>query len=74
MHIAEETVQLSNGKISQMFIQTSPILDSKGQVTAVIEMATNITRIKLDRKELITLGQSIALLSHGIKNILEGLQ
>jgi signal transduction histidine kinase len=28
----------------------------------------------LERKELITLGQSIALLSHGIKNILEGLQ
>jgi signal transduction histidine kinase len=74
VHITEETVQLSNGKISQIFIQTSPILDSSGQVTAVIEMATNITRIKLDRKELITLGQSIALLSHGIKNILEGLQ
>ena len=74
VHTTEETVQLSNGKISQIFIQTSPILDSSGQVTAVIEMATNITRIKLDRKELITLGQSIALLSHGIKNILEGLQ
>ena len=74
VHITEETVQLSNGKISQIFIQTSPILNSSGQVTAVIEMATNITRIKLDRKELITLGQSIALLSHGIKNILEGLQ
>jgi signal transduction histidine kinase len=74
VHITEETVQLSNGKISQIFIQTSPILNSSGQVTAVIEMATNITRVKLDRKELITLGQSIALLSHGIKNILEGLQ
>jgi signal transduction histidine kinase len=74
VHITEETVQLSNGKISQIFIQTAPILDSSGQVTAVIEMATNITRIKLERKELITLGQSIALLSHGIKNILEGLQ
>lgn len=74
VHIAEETVQLSNGKISQILIQASPILDSHGQVTAVIEMATNITRVKIDRKELITLGQSIALLSHGIKNILEGLQ
>jgi len=73
-HITEETVQLANGKISQILIQTSPILDSAGQVTAVIEMATNISRIKLERKELITLGQSIALLSHGIKNILEGLQ
>ena len=56
------------------FIQTSPILDNGGRVTAVIEMASNITRMKTDRKELITLGQSIALLSHGIKNILEGLE
>jgi len=74
VHISEQTVKLSNGKACQIFIQASPILDDNGDVTAVIEMATNITRIKIDRKELITLGQSIALLSHGIKNILEGLQ
>ena len=74
VHIAEETIQLSDGKICQIFIQASPIIDGKGDVTAVIEMATNISRVKIDRKELITLGQSIALLSHGIKNILEGLQ
>ncbi len=74
VHISEETVQLSSGKICQIFIQASPILDENGTVTAAIEMATNITRVKIDRKELITLGQSIALLSHGIKNILEGLQ
>ena len=74
VHITEETVQLTSGKICQVFIQAAPILGNHGQVTAVIEIATNITRIKSDRKELITLGQSIALLSHGIKNILEGLQ
>ena len=74
VHITEETVQLANGKICQILIQTSPILDDNDNVTAVIEMATNITRVKIDQKELATLGQSIALLSHGIKNILEGLQ
>jgi signal transduction histidine kinase len=37
-------------------------------------MGTNITQVKKSQKELTTLGQSIALLSHGIKNILEGLQ
>jgi signal transduction histidine kinase len=74
IHITEETVQLANGKICQILIQTSPILDDNGEVTAVIEMATNITQVKIDQKELVTLGQSIALLSHGIKNILEGLQ
>jgi signal transduction histidine kinase len=74
IHTAEETIRLSSGKICQIFIQAAPILDGNGDVTAVIEMATNISRVKIDRKELITLGQSIALLSHGIKNILEGLQ
>ena len=74
VHITEETVRLSNGKICQIFIQASPFLDENGNVTAVIEMATNISRVKIDRQELMTLGQSIALLSHGIKNILEGLQ
>ena len=74
IHLTEETVQLANGKICQILIQTSPILDDKGDVSAVIEMATNITRVKVDQKELVTLGQSIALLSHSIKNVLEGLQ
>jgi signal transduction histidine kinase len=74
IHLTEETVQLANGKISQILIQTSPIIDENGDVAAVIEMATNITRVKIEQKELATLGQSIALLSHGIKNILEGLQ
>jgi signal transduction histidine kinase len=53
LHIAEETVQMANGKICQILIQT---------------------QVKIDQKELVTLGQSIALLSHGLKNILEGLQ
>ncbi|MGD9176209.1 MAG: ATP-binding protein, partial [Desulfobacterales bacterium] len=73
-HIADETVRLANGKICQILIQTSPIMNDDGDVAAVIELATNITRVKKEQKELATLGQSIALLSHGIKNILEGLQ
>jgi signal transduction histidine kinase len=73
-HIAEETVQLANGKICQILIQTSPIQSDNGDVKAVVEMATNITQVKIDHKELVTLGQSIALLSHSLKNILEGLQ
>ena len=73
-HLSEENVILAGGGVSQVLIQTSPIIDKNGVVSAVIEMATNITQLKKDRKELVTLGQSIALLSHGIKNILEGLQ
>ena len=74
VHLTEETVRLANGKACQILIQTAPILDVDGEVAAVIEMATNITQVKVDQKELVTLGQSIALLSHSIKNVLEGLQ
>ncbi|UCF94377.1 MAG: GHKL domain-containing protein, partial [Desulfobacterales bacterium] len=72
--ISEQTVQLANGKICQLLVHASPLYHADGQVKAVIEMAINVTRIKKSHKELTTLGQSIALLSHGIKNILEGLQ
>ncbi len=53
---------------------SAPITDISGNVTAVMEMSTNITKVKEIQKELATLGQSFAMLSHDIKNILEGLQ
>jgi signal transduction histidine kinase len=74
VHVGEKTVQLPDGKICQLLMQSSPILDADNEVEAIIEMGTNITQVKKSQKELTTLGQSIALLSHGIKNILEGLQ
>ena len=74
IHIREETVTLLNGNRCQMLVQTSPIVDSRGDVAAVIDMVTDITQVKTDQKELAGLGQSMAVLSHSIKNILEGLQ
>jgi signal transduction histidine kinase len=74
VHIAEETVQMINGRICQILLQTSPVLSDQGEVMAVVGMATNITQVRIDQKELATLGQSIALLSHSLKNMLEGLQ
>ena len=50
LHITEETVQLANGKICQILIQTSPIFDDNCGVAAVIENATNITQVKKDQK------------------------
>ena len=74
VHISEETVLLSNGEMADMIVYSSPILDASGNVAAVIEMSTNITKVKEMQKELKILGQSTAILSHDIKNILEGLQ
>ena len=74
LHFSEETVQTRDGFMCQLLVHSAPIFDREGNVAAVIEMATNITKIKEIQKELITLGNSIAMLSHSIKNILEGLQ
>ena len=73
-HMSEETVQFSNGQVCRMIVQSAPILDSFGNVTAVMELAFDVTKLKEEQKELMLLGQSIAVLSHGIKNILEGLE
>ena len=74
VHIGEETVQLSDGQMAQMIVYSAPIPDITGNVTAVIEMSTNITKVKEMQKELTFLGKTMAMLSHDIKNILEGLQ
>jgi len=74
VHISEEDVHLSNGETAQLVVYSAPILDVSGNVSAVIEMSTNITQVKEIQKELAFLGQSLAILSHDIKNILEGLQ
>ncbi|MDM8522277.1 HAMP domain-containing sensor histidine kinase [Desulfococcaceae bacterium HSG8] len=74
IHISEETVQLSDGNINQMIVYSVPIPDVFGNVKTVMEMSVNINKIKEIQSELVLLGQSVAILSHDIKNILEGLQ
>ncbi|MEJ2724358.1 MAG: ATP-binding protein [Deltaproteobacteria bacterium] len=74
VHIGEETVHLADGAVVQMIVYAAPVLDAFGNVAAVIELSTNISKVKEMQKELAFLGQSIATLSHDIKNILEGLQ
>jgi len=74
VHLSEENIQALDGKISQMIVYSAPIMDDSGRVEAVMELATNITKVKTIQKELALLGQSMAFVSHGIKNILEGLQ
>ena len=74
VHISHERVFLSNGKEAQMVVYASPVINDFGGVEAVIEMSINITKVAEMQKELQRLGESIALISHDIKNTLEGLQ
>ena len=74
VHLSEEVVRLPNEEMARMVVYSVPILDISGRVKAVMELSANISKIKEMRRELEFIGQSIAMLSHDIKNILEGLQ
>ena len=73
VHTSEETVRLCTGEPAQMIVYSAPILDVLGNVTAVVELSSDITIIKETEREVKSLGQSMAMVSHEIKNILEGL-
>ena len=72
-HTSEE-VWRRNGEDTHIIVYTAPITDEKGQIRAVMEMSTNITEVKRLQGELTILGETIAGMSHTIKNILTGLQ
>ena len=74
VHIVEETIHLSDQSIIEMIAFSAPLFDAVGNANACIKLLVNVGTIKDSQRELVTLGQSIALLSHDIKNILEGLQ
>lgn len=74
VHIVEETIHLSEGSVIEMIAFSAPLFDAVGNVKACIKLLVNVGTVKDVQRELATLGQSIALLSHDIKNILEGLQ
>jgi PAS domain S-box-containing protein len=63
-----------NGEETHIIVYTAPITDQKGEIRAVMEMSTNITEVKRLESELTILGETIAGMSHSIKNILCGLE
>ncbi|MCP4626988.1 MAG: GHKL domain-containing protein [bacterium] len=74
VNIAEETILLKDGSVNQMIVYSAPLLSLTGNVSAVIKLLTNVNMIKNVQKELVTLGQSFAVLTHDLKNMLEGLE
>jgi signal transduction histidine kinase len=72
-HVSEETIYLHDGRIMEMLAFSAPLFDVVGNVMASIKLLANVGSIKSMHRELVALGQSIAFLSHDIKNILENL-
>jgi signal transduction histidine kinase len=75
----EEGVPLE-GKPTFYLVHMVPLLRPEGTVPYVIEMSTDITatklleRQKLEAERLAAVGQTVAGLAHGIKNVLMGLE
>ena len=62
----------SNEKI-HVLITTAALQNSFGEITQVMEMSTNITKIRQLQDHLSSLGFLISSISHGIKGLLTGL-
>lgn len=69
----EEVITAQNGEQYYVLTTTAPIYDSRGEITQVMEMSTNITQIRKLQDHLASLGLLIGSISHGVKGLLTGL-
>jgi len=72
-HSTEEIVTSKSGKQYNVMTWTAPIHDSSGRITQVMEMSTNITRIRQLQDHLTSLGLMLGSMSHGVKGMLTAL-
>ncbi len=72
-HTAEFEVILKDGSIKDIYVQTSAITDDSGSITHVMEMSTDVTLIRELQDHLAALGLHIGAVSHGLKQVLTGL-
>lgn len=77
----EEHGRDRHGKSCNYMVQLVPLIrQNDGSIPYIIEMCTDITRVKeLEREKLVAerlaaVGQTVAGLAHGIKNIIMGLE
>jgi PAS domain S-box-containing protein len=68
------------GKPAYYLVHVAPIVAPSGEIPYIIEMSTDITRLhqleqeKIEAERLAAVGQIVAGLSHGIKNVISGLE
>ncbi len=76
----EEQGVFRRGKPTYYLVQMVPLVREDGDVRYVIEMSTDISEMKLLQQEKLTaerlaaVGQTVAGLAHGIKNVIMGLE
>jgi PAS domain S-box-containing protein len=72
-HQSEEVVTTMGGDQYNVMVHTSPIRNELGDITAVMEMSTNITPLRELQSQLESTGLLISSISHSIKGLLTGL-
>jgi len=80
VRVREEQGQVKDGENVQYLVHLVPIVQPDGEIRHVIEMSTDITDVKrLEREKreaerLAAVGETVAGIAHGIKNVLMGLE
>jgi signal transduction histidine kinase/FixJ family two-component response regulator len=72
-HQCEKTVTTANGGEQHLLVWTAPLKDADGKIRRVMEMSTDITRVRQLQDQLSSIGLLIGSVSHGIKGLLTGL-
>lgn len=72
-HQSEMVVTSRSNEKIHVLITTAALQNSFGEITQVMEMSTNITKIRQLQDHLSSLGFLISSISHGIKGLLTGL-
>ena len=78
-HVREELGVVRDGKQTYYSVHMVPLVHKDGSIPFVFEMSTDITHTKVLEQEMLraerlaVVGQTVAGLAHGIKNVLMGL-
>ncbi|MBI4703484.1 MAG: PAS domain-containing protein [Deltaproteobacteria bacterium] len=74
VHESEEVVTSEHGIPRDVLCHAAPIRDPAGEIRWVMEMSTDITRLRQIQSQLASLGLIVGSVSHGIKGVLNGLE
>ena len=74
VHVSEETVVTSDGRQAAMIVNSMPVREESGEISGVMEVSTNITKVKELQRQLAMVGLAVSGTAHRIKNVMMGLQ
>ncbi len=74
VHSNEETLIDRHGKPINVVVHTRPVYDDNGEISAVMEVFSDITEVKKLQQKLALMGRAVAGMAHRVKNILMGLE